>query len=169
MSPALRVRITKRADGRSVLNCVRSDGSVTWQRQEGKQAGFFPLHDLAHFAVESELGIARGFFGLIAEGWNIDDTQGKGARGPVPEDAMVAEKLVGSFDAEARGGSFWPAPEFNQQARSWFENDGKQVPASLPQLAEADLARTRRKIADLRGLWRELPPGETLELEFPSS
>ena len=48
----LTVRITKRTDGGAVLKCVRADGSETWQKQEGKQAAFFPLHDLTHFAVE---------------------------------------------------------------------------------------------------------------------
>jgi hypothetical protein len=76
----LLIQITKRSDGGGLLRCVRADGSVTWQKQESRHAGFFALHDLTHFAVESTLGFQRGFFGLIAEGWEIEETTGKQAR-----------------------------------------------------------------------------------------
>ncbi|MDF2775439.1 MAG: hypothetical protein K0S86_4940, partial [Geminicoccaceae bacterium] len=69
----LRIRIKKNADGSAALTCIRADGSVTWQRQEGAQGRFFPRHDLTHFAVETTLGHRRGFYGLVAEGWNITD------------------------------------------------------------------------------------------------
>lgn len=64
-----------------MLRCVRADGSATWQKQESRHAAFFALHDLTHFAVESTLGFQRGFFGLIAQGWEIEETTGKQARG----------------------------------------------------------------------------------------
>jgi hypothetical protein len=78
--PALAIQIEKRADGRATLRCTRGDGSVTWQVQRARHAAFFPLHDLTHYAVETVLGFRRGFFGLIADGWDIDDTTGKGRR-----------------------------------------------------------------------------------------
>lgn len=80
----MRVQITKKGNGSGVLRCVRAEGSVTWQKQTDRHAAFFALHDLTHFAVETTLGYRRGFFGLIAEGWEIEDTTGKGARGPLP-------------------------------------------------------------------------------------
>ena len=89
----LRIQITKRPDGNGVLRCVRADGSVTWQKQE-RHAAFFALHDLTHFAVESTLGFRRGFYGLIAEGWDVEDTTGKGARGPLPDEAVEVEVLL---------------------------------------------------------------------------
>lgn len=51
----MRIEIEKKGDGASVLRCTRRDGSVTFQRHEGKQGAFFPIHDLTHLAVESEL------------------------------------------------------------------------------------------------------------------
>ena len=69
---SLIIHFTKRTDGGALLKCVRADGSTTWQRQDEKNAAFFPLHDLTHYAVETELGFRRGFYGLIAEGWDID-------------------------------------------------------------------------------------------------
>src|SRR5437763_15165049 len=81
------IEFTKRAGGRTVLRCIRADVSVTWQRNKNQHARFFPLHDLTHYAVESELGFTAGFFGLIAAGWNIDENTGESARGPWPTDA----------------------------------------------------------------------------------
>src|SRR6185437_11388716 len=75
-SREMKIQFTKKADGSAVFKCVRPDGSVTWQKQEGKHAAFFPLHDLTHYAVETELGFRRGFYGLIAEGWEIAETTG---------------------------------------------------------------------------------------------
>lgn len=47
---SVKIRFTKRTDGGARLNCVRADGSTTWQRQDDKHAAFFPLHDLTHYA-----------------------------------------------------------------------------------------------------------------------
>ena len=99
----MRVQITKKADGSGVLRCIRDDGSVTWQKQTDRHAAFFALHDLTHFAVETTLGYQRGFFGLIAEGWEMEDTTGKGARGPLPPEAVEVEGIVGLLDAERAG------------------------------------------------------------------
>src|SRR2546430_16972705 len=107
----MRVQITKKADGSGVLRCVRADGSATWQKQTDRHAAFFALHDLTHFAVETTLGYRRGFFGLIAEGWEIEDTTGKGTRGPLPPEAAVAEMMVGLFFAERGSGAIWTVGE----------------------------------------------------------
>src|SRR5579862_7984108 len=100
----LNVQIVKRADGGGVLRCMRADGSVTWQKQKTQHAEHFALHDLTHFAVESTLGYRRGFFGLIAEGWEIEDTTGKGSRGALPPEAGEVELIVGMFDMERASG-----------------------------------------------------------------
>src|SRR5947207_10613282 len=63
------IEFAKRKDGNTVLRCIRDDGSTSWQRVDDNQAAFFPLHDLTHYAVETELGFGQGFYGLIADGW----------------------------------------------------------------------------------------------------
>lgn len=90
----LKIQITKRSDGGGVLRCTRADGSVTWQKQTDRHAAFFALHDLTHFAVESLLGFRRGFYGLMAEGWEIEDTTGKHSPRPfTDEDLARVRKL----------------------------------------------------------------------------
>ena len=83
----MQIEITKRPDGAGVLLCTRADGSIAWQKQPVRHGAYFALHDLTHYAVETSLGYRRGFFGLISEGWNMDDTTGKGSRGPIPPEA----------------------------------------------------------------------------------
>lgn len=157
------IQLTKQADGGAVLRCQRADGSSTWQRHEGRQAGFFPLHDLTHYAVEVELGVASAFYGLIATGWNIDDTTGKGARGPIPAGAIAVEHLVGALDLERAGSVEWTAPEFNEQAKAFAQRSGQPAPRAL---TDVELERIRARIRDLHGRWAALAPGATLEVKL---
>jgi hypothetical protein len=161
--PELLLQFTKRTDGGSVLRCVRADGSVTWQRLDGRQGAFFPLHDLTHYAVETELRFRAGFYGLIATGWDIDDTTGKGTRGGLPDETVVVEHLVGSFSAEAAGGIPWTADAFNEQAAAFAANRGRPAPRVL---SAEELAHVRSRIRELFLQWDAVPLGGTLELPF---
>ena len=147
----LQIEISKRADGAGVLRCTRPDGSVTWQKQL-KHGAHFALHDLTHYAVETALGYRRGFFGLIAEGWEVEDTTGKGVRGPLPAEAVEVERIVGLFDSERGSGVLWTLEEFNQFS---------------PRLLTAE---DIREVRSLRGAlfqqWSGLASGERVELNF---
>ena len=147
----LRIEIVKQPDGTGVLRCTRKDGSVTWQKQT-RHAAHFALHDLTHYSVESALGYRRGFFGLIAEGWDVDDTTGKGSRGSLPAEALEVERIVGLFDAERANGSLWTCEEFNESAPR--------------RLTEADIQNVRALRSDLFQKWSLIAPGQKLELTF---
>lgn len=149
----LMIEIAKRADGAGVLACTRADGSQTWQKQKIATAAHFALHDLTHYAVETTLGYKRGFFGLIAEGWEIEDTSGKGARGRLPDEAVEVETIVGLFDRE-RGGSglLWTAEEF--------------AAYSPRPLTEEQLRAVRELRQRLFSQWSEVAVGAKLELTF---
>jgi hypothetical protein len=162
--PGLTLRMTRRADGGAVMRCERADGSATWQRHEGRNAAYFPFHDLTHLAVESVLGFRRGFFGLIAAGWDIDDTSGKGARGPLPDEARLVEHLAGLFDRERVGGAApLTADELHAQLRMLA--DAGRIGA-VPAFTDAQLDAVRTRARGLHDAWAALPPGESLELCF---
>lgn len=91
----MRVQLTKRVGGGVVLNCIRADGTVTWQTQDGPLGLFFPYHDLTHYAVETVLGFRHAFYGLLADGRAIDDTGEKEARGRLPAEASSASMSWG--------------------------------------------------------------------------
>jgi hypothetical protein len=158
------VEFVKQNDGSVVLRCARPDGSSTWQRVHDQHAAFFPLHDLTHYAVETELGYRRGFYGLIAEGWDIAETTGKTARGALPNETLEVEYLVSAFSAERSGGVPSPAEEFNDLAATFAR--AKQMP-NPRELSDEELDRVRARFDELATKWRALPPGETLRLEFP--
>lgn len=160
---SLTVRITRRADGGAVLRCERPDGTVTWQRQDGAAGRFFPLHDLTHYAVETTLGHRRGFFGLVASGWNLTDFGAPWPRGPLPSDLDPAELIVGLLDVERAGGEIWSAADFAAQMATYCAARGVAAP---PELTDDQLARIRRLRAELFARWHALPPGAALELRF---
>jgi hypothetical protein len=157
------LQFTKRKDGGALLRCIRADGSATRQRQDDSRAAFFPLHDLTHYAVETELGFERGFYGLIADGWEMAETTGNGARGPLPDEAIEVEYIVGSLGAERLGDSPCAAEEFNHLASAFAKTRGRPEPRLL---TDAELTRVRSRIAELLMRWRTLPPDSTLELTF---
>jgi len=152
----VRVQITKKADGSGVLRCVRADASVTWQKQTDRHAGVFALHDLTQFAVETAMGYRRGFFGLIAEGWDVEDTTGKGARGPLPPEAGEVEAIVGLFDAERAGGQIWTVEEFNEFAAM----------KGARKLSFDEIARVQKRRSELFKRWFAVEPGAMLELQY---
>ena len=150
----LQIEIAKRSDGVGVLRCTREDGSVTWQKQARHAAHFAP-HDLTHYAVETALGYRRGFFGLIAEGWEIEDTTGKGDRGHLPPEALEVERIVGLFDAERASGELWSVDDFNRVAPR--------------KLTESEIQSIRTLRAELFTQWSQVPPGGVLKLTFESA
>jgi hypothetical protein len=161
--PELRIRFTKRANGAVILQCVRRDGSATWERHD-KQGVFFSFHDLSHFAVEKVLGFRKGFYGLIVDGWDIAETTGKGARGKLPSESILVELVVGLLDRERVGGaSPLSAAEFNAQVAEFVAND--QLDATRI-LSEVELMAVRQRIQALQSQWAEVPPGSSFELVF---
>ncbi|HEY6223259.1 MAG TPA: hypothetical protein VIW26_05715 [Gemmatimonadales bacterium] len=145
------IRLKKRTDGGAALSCVRSDGTVTWQRQDGAQGRFFPLHDLTHYAVETILDL-RGFYSLVAEGWDLTDFGRPWPRGEIPPEAHVVEQIVGFLDTERASGGAWSAADLNLE--------------SSYAVRDADLRRVREARRDLFARWAALPAGHTLELRF---
>jgi hypothetical protein len=159
---ALLVQIKKGRNGPDVLTCVRADGTRTWEHLQPSIA----VHDLAHFAVESELGFRSGFYGLLASGWSVTRFLERESRRELPREAGEVECLVGRFWQELWDASCPDADEFNATQAS--------IAAVRPELAcrsltQDEIDRVRAKLRDLVVQWTALKPGETLELEFDPS
>jgi hypothetical protein len=157
------IRIKKKTDGSAALSCLRSDGSTTWQRQEGQLGRFFPLHDLTHYAVESVMGFQRAFYGLVAEGWDLSDFGTVESRGKIPDEAGLAESVVGLFDLERMTGERGNAEQMNEQLRTVRADRGLSTTLSI---TDEQIARIRELRAELFDRWKTVPPGEALELSF---
>lgn len=166
---ALVIRIKHHAGGAVSLTCTRADGSTTWQRFEGPTAMVFPGHDLTHYAVETTLGFDYGFYGLLSDGWNIQDFATPWPRGEIPAEAREVELIVGFFDSERREGVSWTATEFAEHAALFVgaaEARGKAVPPRTRVLSDADIAAVRIVRDALLAQWYATPPGAELQLEF---
>ena len=161
--PDLRITFRARPDGVVVLQCTRADGSSTWQRQHGPRATFFPMHDLTHFAVETVLGARDGFLGLLAAGWDIGDTDGKGTRGPLPAEAVLVEHLVGIVSQDRIGGSaLLTAADVREMLAPLV--DRGELPR--PHVTDAGLARARAERDRLQDAWARCAVDTPFTLEY---
>jgi hypothetical protein len=168
--PDLVIRFKRHPDGTSSLACVRRDGTSTWQRQQGSLGLVFPPHDLTHYAVETTLGYHHGFYGLIADGWNIEDFAKPWPRGAIPQEAQEVELIVGFFDTERRSFAQMTEAEFNDHAERYVAAQKSRKPGAVciapPRLTTKQIEAVRHSRADVLSRWGRLSPGETLELNF---
>ena len=168
--PDLTIRLKRHPDHTASLTCVRRDGSTTWQRQRGTLGAVFPPHDLTHFAVEQTLGYCHGFYGLIADGWDIADFAKPWPRGAIPEEAREVELIVGFFDTERMSGQSLTSAEYQDHVATYLAArqtaKGTATLTHVRQLTDEELATVRQCRAELLDRWWSVLPGDTLELEF---
>jgi hypothetical protein len=165
----LTIRFKRHPDGSASLTCVRRDGTSTWQRQQGSLGAVFPPHDLTHYAVETTLGYRHGFYGLIADGWEISDFAKPWPRGTIPVEAQEVELIVGFFDTERRSFTQMTEAEFNDHAERYLAARKSIKPGAsgtAPRLTAAEIDAVRQCRAEVLRRWGKLAPGETLELSF---
>lgn len=162
VAPRLRIRFKKLKEGGHSFACERPDGTQTWQRQPN----ISPLHDLTHYAVETVLGFRLGFYGLVADGWNLSDFGAPWPRGRIPANADPAELIVGFFDLERTMDQPLTAQDFNESKTSYYlQHVGRDADWEL---TEPQLAEIRARMEQLFIRWRSLGIDETLELPFPA-
>lgn len=165
------IRLKKVRDG-VVLTCVREGGSIAVQRSG--HGGFFALHDLMHYAVETTLGFKEAFLGLMAAGWSFEtfgDRSDPRYRS-MPVEALWAEHLVAILSRTLADGA-WRDPELFPL---WAAEVNRELAAALapsggaPFRVEPEaLARIGARFEELGRRWMDVPPGEHLELEFPAA
>ena len=115
-------------------------------------------------SVETTFGYTQGFFGLVADGWEISDFAKPWPHGPIPQEAQEVELLVGLLDMQRRMFADWNTEELLEQGRLYVASRGDR--ASLPSLTDESLARVKQLRADVFAGWAAIEPGETLELLF---
>ncbi len=109
------------------------------------------------------LGHRRGFYGLVATGWDLSDFGTPWPRGELPKDANLTEIIVGFFDRERASGQMGTAEEVNEHLATFCEESGLPAPEKL---TEEDLSRVRQKRGELFAQWEAVQPGNALELPF---
>lgn len=153
---------------------------VAIERADGTRAAFgFPKkgpypHDAYHFFVERELGMAAGFWGLVAGGMAPDDVQelalagghASAKRAGVPDAGITqliqAERLVECFEAASWGGGADDDSVMAMAAPGWAAG---HVPP--PEGVPDKLGAIRDQLDPFLAAWEALPEGGALTLEWP--
>ena len=144
--PGIDIRFRKLSDQQHSVSILRRDGSRDVARLDTRS---FLRHDLAHYAVERELPIAKGYWGSVAAGASLD---GAGIEGP---DAELAESLAGPVQTLMR-------------TEAGTDDYLAVLARVTPGAASAELAsRIQESIRRLRGYWRATPFGGDMYLDWP--
>ena len=133
-------------------------------------------HDVVHLFVESELGIADGFWGRLARGIDpaalADMAKAAGhasaKRAAVPDAAIVpivqAERLVEAFEADLWGGG-----GDNDSLRSMAAAGCEQSLVPMPELGDGAVERIRGHLLRFHGHWAALAHGGAVEMQWPEA
>ena len=166
----MRIEITKGvAEDRIAI--VRGDGTradTTFPKK-----GPVP-HDAIHWFVERELGLAQGFWGMVAAGPHPEQIQeiakaaghASARRAGVPDAHIVellqAERIVECFEADQWSGGSGAAADLIAMAATAC--DTSHVP--LPELDEAAVERIRAGVGAFVSDWIAAPQGHVAVLEW---
>jgi len=157
----MQIRLTRLTNERHLLELVRDDGTREARELETRSA---LLHDLVHYAVETEAGLTASFYGLLASGKTYEALTAEPSQDP---EAMQTEAVVGRIQGMAKNDSWGDMdPEaLAQSLIAGFRSVGHEPPAWL----SGDLiVRVRERFRRVQGQWRATPFHQTLALEFPA-
>ena len=160
----LQIIFKKHQNKPNTLSCTRKDGSETWSKIHPGLA----IHDLIHYVVETSLGFHNAFYGLLAQGYNIEDFDLPRIERPsallpknLPFEAIYTEFLVGLFQMELLNDEYYP--NFNGLLKDIYEE--KDLKGFRP-LAPEQITNIRLKIKELNQSWKTISYGEALILDF---
>jgi len=160
----LQIAFKKHQNKPNTLSCTRKDGSQTWSKIHPGLA----IHDLIHYAVETTLDFQNAFYGLLAQGYNIEDFALPRAERPIallpknlPFEAFYTEFVVGLFQMETLSGE--PYPDFNGLLKAIYAE--KKLEGFRP-LSEKQIQVIRLKIKMLNQSWKKTAFNEALILAF---
>lgn len=156
----MKLLLKKRGSGEAIITFVRDDDTST-SGQLG-QAGFGAVHDLTHYVVETRLRTRAGFYGLLADGWDISSFERRGAAREIPDAAIAIECVVGQLSNIAFNGRMPSAEEFNWLVAEALR--GVRPHGVAPTVDDATLSAMFEQLTTLTRRWRELAPGGTIEL-----
>lgn len=140
------MRFIPRTNDEHEVRVIRRDGSTESVVLNTRS---FLRHDLAHFAVELELGLRGGVWGSVAAGGSLS---GDGLDGP---DMAVAESVAGPVQTIMRT---------EADAAAVLEVLRRVAPdRATPELAE----RIHERLRQLRGHWSATRHGEAMVLTWP--
>jgi hypothetical protein len=155
----VQIRLTRLTNERHRLEVVRDDGSRETKDLETRSA---LLHDLVHYAVETEAGLEGSFYGRLARG---DTYEALSAAAPGDAEAMQTEVVVARIQGISKNDARLGADpdELARSIAGGFRSIGAEPPGWL----SGDLiVRVRERLRRVQGQWRATAFHQTLVLEF---
>lgn len=155
---AMQVTITN-AGAHQRIVMVRGDG--TRMETTFPHKGPFP-HDAVHFAVEREMGLRNGFWGIVASGSHPEDVNeiakaaghASAKRAGIPDEHIVellqAERIVECFEAE-----IWSGPGDPETLRGVVAAACAASFVPAPQLDDRAVAAIHAQLAAMGKEWRD--------------
>jgi hypothetical protein len=158
----MRIVLRKISDERHALEIERGDGRR--DRVECETRSYL-VHDLLHYAVESEAGLSTGFWGLLAKGKTLVDMNDRTGRAMMEEsqEMAVIEGVVGPLSGAVKGRS--GAEMVAAFRRYWTALETEPV----PWLTESFVIAVQERMRRLLGSWSATPFGGTMELDWPAA
>src|SRR5688572_15422780 len=156
------IRLTRLTNERHRLELVRDNGTSEARELETRST---LLHDLVHYAVETEAGLKASFYGRLARGETYDELT---AAPPADPEAMQTELVVVRVQSVAKNDTWSDvdAERFVESIASGFRALGDEPPVWL---TGELIVRVHERLRRVQGQWRATPFHQTLALEFPRS
>jgi len=160
----MKIRFKKGKKGTDVLECVREDGTVTWSHV---RPGMM-VHELLHYAVETELGFKNAFYGILAKGYGIEEFESDRSKRPtalmpknLPKEAHWAEIIVGLFQTQLSDRQ--KIESFREMIEQACTMRGLAPPDAL---TEENYEKVWQTFQILYKKWKHLEWGEDLVVDF---
>lgn len=158
---SLALDFTKLSDDRHRFEYRRDDGTGEAMELESRS---FLVHDLTHYAVETEADLRGSFYGILDKigGYQELSVAGGAALGG---EIAVTERIVGALQGALKDGDV-DAQAFAERVAEYLELFDEKAPRWFtPAYVEAVCKRMRA----LLGRWKGTRFGETMELAFPGA
>ena len=125
-----------------------------------------PFHDIAHFVVESQLGLRNGFYGNIYDGYTVRQLSDKEFIKTLPLQAIVAEVVTRTLQSLANGACI--KSECMSIVTAEFSIHKIDYPLTLD---ETVIEQMLSRYEELLTQWKNVKEGEALEMVivFPIS
>ena len=158
MSALLTLRFTRISPDRHRFEYRRADGTGEAIEMETRS---LLLHDLTHYAVESEAHLKGSFYGILARigGYQELSVNGGAALGG---EIAITERIVGALQGALTQGDFDEAA-FQSEVADYLSLFDEPPPRWF---TPALVAAVRERMRQLEGRWKATPFGETMELAF---
>ena len=157
----MRILFEKLSDERHRLVIERVPGT---REQVECETRSYLVHDLLHYAVESEARLITGLWGNLAAGKTLadmNDRTGASMKDAAPDMGAI-EQIVGALHGSTKGVA---AGELVADLRHFAASMGATMPDWL---TEPFVVAVQERMRRLQGHWRATPFGGVMELPWPA-